>query len=252
MYFYQSYIFWPILFMLGASFGSFAACIGSRLFKDEKLDLLSRSRCDSCKKVLSFLDLIPIISYLIAKGKCKYCKTNIPFRYFLAELLSGLFLILIVIKFGITVFSILFFLVIVFLTIQAVCDLETMYASDFVSLLTVFVCFGMMLMLKIPILIGLRNAICVVVFFLLLRYFGLLIIKRDSLGFGDLKLFFALCMPLSTFSGVMFVGLCGLFGIVTYFVLQKKDSEIPFVPAILPAFFLAMYFDREIVKFLWY
>ena len=56
--------------------GSFANCIGFRLFNDNIKITKSRSVCFNCFHKLNVLDLIPIISYIFLKGKCRYCKTK--------------------------------------------------------------------------------------------------------------------------------------------------------------------------------
>lgn len=49
-----------------------------------------RSRCDNCKKPLLWYDNIPLLSYSLLKGKCRFCRSPIPFRYFAVELSMGL------------------------------------------------------------------------------------------------------------------------------------------------------------------
>lgn len=76
------------LFFLGAALGSFSLVLAWRLH--EKKDWIrGRSRCDSCKRQLSAVDLIPIVSFLVLRGRCRYCKKPIPRSVFLAELLLG-------------------------------------------------------------------------------------------------------------------------------------------------------------------
>ena len=53
-----------------------------------------RSYCPNCKHKLSFLDMIPILSYVFLKGKCRYCKNKIRIRYFLLEILTGIVFLL--------------------------------------------------------------------------------------------------------------------------------------------------------------
>ena len=53
-----------------------------------------RSFCPNCNHKLSFLDMIPILSYICLKGKCRYCKQKIRPRYLLLEMLSGFVFVL--------------------------------------------------------------------------------------------------------------------------------------------------------------
>ena len=78
-----------ILFsIIGICLGSFYCCLAYRLPKNESI-IKGVSHCDNCKKNLKFYDLIPIISYLLLRGKCRYCKKNIPVSIFISELATG-------------------------------------------------------------------------------------------------------------------------------------------------------------------
>ena len=81
-----------IMFALGAVMGSFLACQAWRLhYKDTgKGSLGKRSVCLSCKKQLKWFDNIPIISWLMLRGRCRYCKNKIGLMEILAEVLMGL------------------------------------------------------------------------------------------------------------------------------------------------------------------
>ena len=78
-----------MIFYIGTCFGSFYNVVIDRLPKEINF-VHSRSYCPSCKHSLSTVDLFPIISFLFLRGKCRYCKTSIPIRSLLIEILSGL------------------------------------------------------------------------------------------------------------------------------------------------------------------
>ena len=65
-----------IFFILGTLMGSFFTVVGSRLPRGEDF-IKSRSHCDNCTHELSLLDMVPIISYLFLRGRCRYCGTKI-------------------------------------------------------------------------------------------------------------------------------------------------------------------------------
>lgn len=50
----------------------------------------ARSFCPGCEETIAWYDNIPLISYFLLKGRCRYCETNIPLRYLLVELATGL------------------------------------------------------------------------------------------------------------------------------------------------------------------
>ena len=83
-----------ILFLIGASFGSFLNVLYFRYHPDKfilRKDIIKgRSYCPKCHKTLSFYELIPVISFIIQGGRCRSCKQKISFQYILIEILSGL------------------------------------------------------------------------------------------------------------------------------------------------------------------
>ncbi|MDR1966359.1 MAG: A24 family peptidase [Synergistaceae bacterium] len=79
------------VFAAGACAGSFINAAAMRTVAEKKWWGNERSACDSCGKTLSAADLVPVVSYLALKGKCRYCKHPIKPRHFAAELISGAF-----------------------------------------------------------------------------------------------------------------------------------------------------------------
>jgi leader peptidase (prepilin peptidase)/N-methyltransferase len=88
------------VFILGAAIGSFISVLVDRIKKGKKGIFMGRSECPKCKEKLRTTDLIPIISYLFLKGKCRYCKKPIGTHYPALELFSGLTFVTILINFN--------------------------------------------------------------------------------------------------------------------------------------------------------
>src|SRR3954469_3238107 len=86
-----------LFFIFGACIGSFITALVYRLPRKENW-VSARSRCPSCNQTLQTLDLIPIISWLYLRGKCRYCRTGVPVRYPAIEILCGLIGVLISVK----------------------------------------------------------------------------------------------------------------------------------------------------------
>lgn len=85
------------MFVIGTLFGSFFSLATYRIPRHQDI-LIKRSYCPNCKHNLGFFDLIPILSYIVGKGKCRYCKEKISIRYPILELTNGIvFLIFFVI-----------------------------------------------------------------------------------------------------------------------------------------------------------
>jgi leader peptidase (prepilin peptidase) / N-methyltransferase len=87
-----------LVFIFGIMVGSFLNVCIYRL-PAEKSVVTPRSHCPHCDKLIAGYDNIPLISYILLGGKCRYCKTPIPFRYFFVELLTGLCFLLIHVMF---------------------------------------------------------------------------------------------------------------------------------------------------------
>ena len=81
------------LFILGLAVGSFLNVLIDRIPNDES-PFAGRSYCDKCKKTLKWYDMVPVLSFLILKGKCRYCRAHISFYYPLVELITGIMFVL--------------------------------------------------------------------------------------------------------------------------------------------------------------
>ena len=106
--------------LIGIAIGSFLNVCIDRLPTRKSL-VSPPSHCDACQRRLGLLDLVPILSYLILRGRCRYCGTRIPIRVLLVEFLAGLIFFLafwrfgLSAQFGVTVFWCCVFLVIIFI-----------------------------------------------------------------------------------------------------------------------------------------
>ena len=84
------HIFFCILiFIMGTVFGSFFTLAVYRIPLDKNI-VNERSFCPKCNHKLKFLDMIPVLSYLFLRGKCRYCGEKVRIRYLLLEVLSGI------------------------------------------------------------------------------------------------------------------------------------------------------------------
>jgi len=94
-------IFVVIFFLLGISVGSFLNVVADRVPSGKSL-IRPPSHCFSCGHALEPRDLVPVISYLVLRGRCRYCGQTIPMRSMLVELASGLLFLLAITVFGLT------------------------------------------------------------------------------------------------------------------------------------------------------
>ena len=111
--------------VLGAVFGSFITCVAGRLVSGEN-PWKGRSHCDSCGSVLAPRDLIPVISWLVGRGRCRFCKSRIPLRCLNAELGLGLVFALLFLHFGLGVHTLAYCALACVLLGLSLMDLDTM------------------------------------------------------------------------------------------------------------------------------
>lgn len=93
-----------IIFCMGTVFGSFLTLATYRIPLDQDITH-KRSYCPNCNHRLSFLDMIPLLSYIFLGAKCRYCKKKISPRYFIIELLTGVAFALLAMMLGLDVYN---------------------------------------------------------------------------------------------------------------------------------------------------
>ena len=162
--------------ILGICFGSFANVLIYRL--PRKLSVVfPASHCPECSHPLKFFDLIPILSFLIQHGRCRYCKAKIDLRYPVVELLCG-------ILFVVMPSPPLAFLAVILLAISFI-DWDTKEIPD--SLIIAGILVGVIANIHIW-----QNALLGLIAgglpLFLLDKISLLIFKKDGFGYGDVKL----------------------------------------------------------------
>ena len=86
------FIFSVFTVLIGLVIGSFINCLIWRLYKDETIG--GRSYCPKCRKQIDWYDNIPILSFLLLKGKCRHCQKPISWQYPLVEIITALLFLL--------------------------------------------------------------------------------------------------------------------------------------------------------------
>ena len=115
---------WGVFALLvGASVGSFLNVVADRVPAGGSV-VKPRSYCDSCNRPLSSLDLIPVISYLWLKGRCRHCGVAIPPRFMAVEAVTALLFTLVYLRFGISFEWVILVIAISLLLVVTIIDLE--------------------------------------------------------------------------------------------------------------------------------
>jgi leader peptidase (prepilin peptidase)/N-methyltransferase len=230
-----------VLFTLvGIAIGSFLNVCIDRLPLHKSL-VSPPSHCDACQHRLGLLDLIPILSYLWLRGRCRYCQARIPLRVLLVEVISGLIFFLafwrygLSAQFGITVFWCCILLVIIFIDLEhqlilnmitypaAVIALVIMAVNTFVPGVHLFP--GRTFIPANSFFSGLISGAVMLVFFLMI-----IILRPGALGMGDVKLValigFVSGFPLVIFSMIIGIVLGGLAAIYLLAVKRKGRKDV--------------------------
>lgn len=224
-----------IFFIMGLIFGSFFQVIGFRIPKGESI-ITPSSHCEECKHKLKWYELIPVISYIIQGGKCRNCKKHLSIKYPLYEIFTGISFCLSYIVFGLSIDIIIPLTIISILIIVIISDIEYMIISDEVLiagsiliLTETFVINGMMS--------GIYSLVTGLAGFLLMygiKLVGDAAFKKESLGGGDIKLFFLLGLVFH-FKTLVVIIFASSFIALPYSIsvlLMKKDNIVPFGPFI--------------------
>jgi leader peptidase (prepilin peptidase)/N-methyltransferase len=183
-----------ILFMelfvavLGAALGSFLNVLIYRL-PEEKSIIFPASNCPHCGKPIRFYDNIPIISFILLKGRCRACRGKISFRYPLVELITAVLSLLLFWKFGLTFKYLFSFIFICALIVITFIDLDYQIIPDVITLPGIPIFF-----LAALIVMGLRFQDAFLGFLLgggclyVIAFVYELVTKREGMGGGDIKL----------------------------------------------------------------
>lgn len=224
-----------IFFIFGLIFGSFFQVVGLRLPRGESI-IKPASHCTKCDRNLKWYELIPILSYIIQGGKCRHCKNHISIKYPLYELLTGICFALCYIVFGFTTDIIIPLTLVSALIIVIISDIEYMVIPDEVLFI------GTVLILIETIVLngwnsGLHSFIGGLLGFVLMYVIKLLgdfAFKAESLGGGDIKLFFMLGLVFNFDTIIVILFLASFFALpyAISLMLMKKDNIVPYGPFI--------------------
>lgn len=219
-------------FFFGLVFGSFFNVAIYRL--PQKISLVKPgSRCPNCGHKLNFLELIPVVSFLLQKGRCKACHEGISWRYPLIELATGLGFALIAWWHPVWTSFLTGAMFYSLLLVLAFIDLDHKILPNAITVPGVLVALFLALLgFSIPFWSSVLGAL---VGFLLL--FAIALISKGGMGMGDLKMM-ALIGAFLGWKAVFYVlfgaSLLGSVGGILYLYLTKQDRKtpIPFGPSL--------------------
>lgn len=222
-----------LMFIMGTIFGSFYNVVGYRVPNGESI-VYPSSHCPKCNNKLKCYELIPILSFIIQKGKCKNCKEKIGLFYPIFEFITGFLFALSLKTYGLTPNLLLYLTFISMLIIITISDIKYMIIPDnvliffaIVMLAEIYFCNGFS-----DVLISLMNGIISFTIMYIIKKIGDFIFKKESMGGGDIKLMFLIGMILTYKNALLTIFIGSLIGLPISLITIKKNAShiLPFGP----------------------
>ncbi len=254
------------IFIFGSCLGSFLNVCIWRLPLGESI-VTAPSHCTHCGQEIRWYDNIPIISYLILRGRCRRCGIHYSSRYIIVEALTGLLFVLAFVKVGLvkqppcTVFP---YWVMIMMTISASwIDAEYRIIPD--ELTIPAFCFGVLISVVCPSIWGitsrlhapgyaLLSGLAPAIFLALFAIIGKKISRREVLGWGDVTLIGAigalLGLPAALFSVAIGSFIATFYGIFIAIIKKRSLSrvKIAFGPFLAGAGLTWLFFGEKILR----
>ena len=244
-----------LIFVLGLIVGSFNNVCIYRIPRNESI-IYPASRCPKCRSSIKPIDNIPLLSYILLKGKCRNCGSKISIQYPVVEFLTGIIYIFIFLIYGLTLQSLIYIILSSALIIIAFIDLNRQIVPDMISLPGIAI--GLILSFFVPYISFINSVLGVVVgggIIFIIGLAGSVIFKKEAMGGGDVKLAAMIGAFLgwkytiiSLFLGFFLGALVGIFLILSK--IKSKEDMVPFGPFIASGSFITFLWGEKI--FSWY
>jgi leader peptidase (prepilin peptidase) / N-methyltransferase len=240
-------MFYSLLFIYGLIIGSFFNVVGLRIPLKKSI-ITPRSACPTCGHQLTPFELIPVISYMLQKGKCRGCQSRISPIYPTFELITGILFAAAPYFVGWSGELVVALTLISLFMIIVVSDIHYMIIPD--KILIWFA--GIFLLERIiwPLTPWWDSLLGAFSGFLLLLIIA--VVSKGGMGFGDVKLYALLGFVLGTKLVLLSFFLSTLFGAVIgglalLFRIVKRRQPIPFGPFIAAGSLTAYFFGMDLI-----
>lgn len=243
-------------FILGTIMGSFYLVLATRLPKGEDI-VKSRSRCDNCKYALKWYNLVPILSFIFQRGKCTKCGKKISSEHLFVEIFTGLLFLLTSIYFPLGYNYFVGLIVVSLMIIIFISDFKYMIILDSPLIVSII----LVVILKLiyfdfkTMLYSVISGLILFLVMLLIEKLGTLILKKDSLGGGDIKFAFLMGLILDLKLGIVALVLSTFLALPYALASVKvmKKHEFPYGPFLAGSLFIVFFhFDKftNLINFL--
>lgn len=240
-------LFYAIVFLYGIVIGSFLNVCICRMPEGESL--LPSSHCMSCGHKLHWYDLFPLFSWLLLRGRCRYCGEKISFQYPLIEAVNGILYVVVFMANGISVTSILYCLMASALIVISVIDERTYLIPPACNVFLLLVGIGVCIADREQLAAHLIGMFSISVPLSLLY----LLSKGRAIGGGDIKLMASVGLILGWQNTVLAFFLACILGSVIHLLrikLTKAEHMLAMGPYLSAASFLAALFGEQMIG--WY
>jgi len=224
----MQYFLWVLVFLFGGALGSFILVIADR-YNTGLSFLKGRSVCFSCNRELQSRDMVPILSFLFLKGKCRYCGSKIPRSAFIVEILMGILSVLAFLKFGLSLNFILITVIFGNILLISVYDLRHFIIPDSFLISFFVLSFISIILDTSPIMPSFVSAFVLAIPFLLI----FMISKGAWFGLGDVKYIAVLGFFLGFSRGLSAIVLAFWVGAVFSLLALFLKKIVPWVNLLL-------------------
>lgn len=217
---------------------------------NNKETILGRSYCPECHHELRFVDVLPVLGYVINRGKCHFCRKKISLAYPFVEIFGGFLFLVSYLLLGFSWELAVALIMISVLIPEAISDIDSMIVHDIIWLV------GIIPVLIIRIIQGdfltyMFSSLGLFGLMLILALLGRWIFKKEAFGGGDVKLYLFIGFCLTFWQGLLSLFLASLFGLI--FALTRRNWRnrlLPLVPFIFLATTVSFFFGQALID--WY
>ncbi len=254
----QVYTFIAVMFFIfGACIGSFLNVVIYRLPERQSI-IFPSSHCPFCQHAIPFYLNLPIISFVLLKGQCRFCKKPISIRYPIVEMITGMLGLGMFLRFGLSTTALFYFIFGAVLIAISFIDFDRQIIPDRLSIPGIFIfslsCLLVPHMTIMSVFLGILGG-GGILYAVALSYYYLR--GRQGMGGGDIKLL-AMIGAATGIEGVFFTLFTGsvlgtLGGVATMALAgksEKKTAKIPFGPFLSAGALLYIFWGDPLIQ--WY
>lgn len=245
--------------IIGLCFGSFLNVVIYRLPNNMNI-AYPPSHCTSCNNKLKWYDNIPVLSYIVLGGKCRYCKEKISIRYMLVEILTAVLVLVCYFKFKLSIMFALASIAIMIYICIAFIDAKHYIIPDSLNIILGIIGIVSLFFVNeqgnisinwIDRLIGLGVGFLLLIIFVLLEK----VLKKEVIGGGDLKLIISTGLFLGWQLMLLGIFIGSIVACLVELPLSKNEKirenhRLPFGPYLVVGFIVSLLFGLNILN--WY